>query len=274
MNIYIVDVLTAHLKPIERNRFHKYAKYKEDDIGELTVSLTSWIELMKYLRPDLNGQNAQVLYTTLRLDEELVLKSPLETEHILLSRTPGLTLNEWFKLPEFLEVKFEIAPTATVAHRLIMLQTTLDSVMDENSSHRTFRNQCKSSIYKFRIFMLFIWTSPMTDNIIDWIVWLNTMTVLSLNWYYITNDIGNWMSLQYVLDVICCLFVAEMGLKIYSYGMKAFFHHSFLVCDLMLVIATVLISVYIGPVKDRDNYVTLLRGIRLLRISRQFQESG
>ncbi len=110
------DVLTSHLKPIKRNRFYKYAKYndkKTKDTAELTVSLTSWIELMKHLRPDLNLQHAQVLYTTLRLDEELVLKSPLETEHILLNRRPGLTLNEFFKLPEFLEVKFQIAPTAT-----------------------------------------------------------------------------------------------------------------------------------------------------------------
>ena len=268
------DVLTAHLAPIKRNRYNKYARYDQqhgnNDIEQVTVSLTSFVDILKHLRPDLNLQHCQVLYTTLRLDEELILKSPLETEHILLSRKPGLTLNEWFKLPEFLEVKFEIAPTATIAHQLITLQAKVDNEMDTYLHKRTFWNKCKSSMYKFRIFMLFIFTSPITDNIIDWIVWLNTMIILSLNWYYVANDLRNWMPLQYVLDVVCCLFVVEMGLKIYSYGVKAFFNHTFLVCDLILVLITVFVSVYIGPIHDRDNYVTLLRGIRLLRISRQF----
>eukprot|EP01083_Nonionella_stella_P014243 40062_1 len=255
------DVLTYHLRPVQRRLTQRG--------DELTIGFRCWVDLLKHLRPDLSLQHAQVLYTTLKLDAQLILKPPSEAEHILSNRKPGLALHEWFKLPEFLEVKFQIAPTATIAHRLITLQTTLDDAMDLYSHQRTFWNRCKSSIYKFRIFMLFIFTSPVCDNIIDWIVWLNTMVILSLNWYYV-NDIEHWFTISYMLDVISCVFVAEMGLKIYAYGGKAFFHHTFLVCDLLLVVLTLCNAVFVAPAADRDNYVTLLRGVRLLRIMRQF----
>eukprot|EP01084_Bolivina_argentea_P061116 111708_1 len=239
--------------------------------NDLIVIKDVWMQFMRIIRPDLDSIKHQVLFTTLRLSEQDLTAHPNVIALKLNSdETPnGITQQQFLRLPEFIEIHFRISYKADIAHELVTLRDKLASNLRHRAT-RTLTNKFKSLETKIRVYLLFVFSHPISEGIIDWMVWINALTFIAEKCAAdVYNDDDGKMFFSTIHATFLVVFVLEIVLKIYAFGVKAFLSDKFFIFDTVLVMAGL-----IGWINsnDDDDYVQLIRALRLLRVLKEFPQ--
>ena len=230
----------------------------------LLVTKQVWMQFMRLVRPDLDPLKQEVLYTTLRLTEEDLTSHPQQVQQRLNDSTDGLTLSQFLRLPEFIEIKFRISHKAGIAHELIKLQNRLNRIK------LGYMDSIKYLHTRFRVFFLYIFSHPMSEQVIDWLVWVNAMSFIAEKFteeYYGRPDGLNFFEILHKTFLV--VFSIEILLKVHAFGFRAFLSDNFYIFDAVLVISGLVAWIYSN---DDDSYVQLIRSLRLLRVLKEFAQ--
>ena len=241
-------------------RKQKFIKQSE---RERVVTQKQFELLLFKIRPKLQIPQIQVIYTSLRLDEGLMGLEPNEARNILKNRKDGLNKTQFLKLCEFIEIKFYISPKAKQTHRMFRYQLYTTLRLDD---HDNCRNRISNKYSRLKLWLLYALSHPLTDSIIDWLIWINIMILVGE--YYNTETQREFV-LKFIHLAFIGVFLVEMMLKLFIFGIKVFMEDTFLIFDFTLVMLSAIISI-IHYGSEFDSALSVLRSLRLLRLLRQF----
>merc|ERR1712228_26381 len=78
---------------------------------------------------------------------------------------------------------------------------------------------------RFRVYLLYLFSHPMSEKIIDWLVWINAMSYFISEEFYQNYDDINFF--EFIHKTFLCVFFVEILLKIYAFGFRAFLSDKF-----------------------------------------------
>lgn len=164
-------------------------------------------------------------------------------------------------LTEFVEITFRVSHKAGIAHHVIRWQKRLFQYLTHKGS-RSLGDHIRAFQTTIRVNLLYFFSHPMSEAVVDWLIWFNLICMISQEaaqsvYHY---DLGartfHWITAGFTI-----LFVVEVLLKMYAFGIRAFLSDKFYIIDAFLV--------GIGFVGFWTHYiihVQLIRALRLLRV--------